>query len=390
MGELIEAVKVPFLVSGEGRLHPALLQAYGPIRAEMLQHVHYFCCGKNPGMFHDGYWWMFYRVAQWVDHFRGITSESKPEGIVVPYRTMKWHIAKLTKGQAWVVGHYTKGPALATNWFRINYPQVLRDLNSLHQDKFKYEMRSGIPPTIYQVKVLSPQEIVEAQALEEWGDLCKSIKSQENELKMVKTPKVPTTVAKVQEAFPQADYEITQEEMHDLTWRGFEKVWRKALLANNHGITFVPKWLGKEQGQVKTWLKALQEHQDKIVPMLIYTLEHWGRFTKFVAESTGFKNSMPSPNTNFFTQHIGWAMDMYLRDHKAAPAQEKTLIAPPPPPLPASPVIEKKGGIVVVVKKASPAPINPEDSPIEYDELVAMSKEIGHNHIWNLKSSKKP
>lgn len=110
MGAPIEEAKIPFLVSGEGRVHSALLKAYGLVRAEMLQQVHFLCCGKNPGTFHAGHWWMFHRVTQWMEHFRGVTSESKPEGLVIPYRTMQRHIAKLTKGKAMarhLRAHYT-------------------------------------------------------------------------------------------------------------------------------------------------------------------------------------------------------------------------------------------------------------------------------------------
>lgn len=357
--------KIPFLVSGEGRIHPALLKAYGPIRAEMLQQVHYRCCSRTQGTLHEGYWWFFHRVTQWQDHFL----ELPHNPVEIPYRTMKRHIAKLKDGNAWVVGHFTKGPAAKTNWYRVNYAQVVRDLDRLDPERFRYELREGLYPTLFPIRIPSQQEVEEAAALSVLAQMALALTQQDKEvdLKMIKTPKGPTTSAQVQVKLAYESADLTESELDDTSVKGLEVVWRKSLLLHHKDVNFVPKWIGKNYGQAKGWLNIIPEHQ--IIPLIGHTLMHWGRFTKHVSQRTGFKNNFPAPGLDYFTRHIAWAMDLYLGDMKVKPVQSTAQVPAP-----------KKGSITIIVKKP-PEVIPPPalvDAPLTEDELLDLMPVKGY------------
>lgn len=369
--EMREVKETSFLLAGEGVLHPSLVASYRMKGAAILQQTHYSCCNHKLDVFKDGHWWFYHSYEQWVETFRkhwSVSSKSGHKDCSLSYRTMRRQIGALIQRGALIVGRYTQGPRFQVSWYRVNYEQVSRDLNALHPDKFKYELRLDIPPhfypTFHQIKVLSLDEIAGQDELLQLAAKAQAMK-EENELKMLKTPKVPTTIAKVQEKLSSASSEITNEMMQDTSNKGLEKLWQKATLTYHKDQHFVPAWIGKNYGQVKTWKKIIPE--DEITKLIVHTLKNWGRFTKHVSKSTGFKNVFPSPGMDYFTQHIGWAMDMYMGDTQPKGNPPQVIAQPVQPPA------ITKVSITIPVKKAPEIkkPVNPEDVPMSEEELLA-------------------
>lgn len=327
--------------------NPTLGKVFEVCGALIIQQVHFWSLDTTKARV-NGFRWVYNTYDEWAEQLE-----------VFSVSTIRNKIKELERMGVLVVGVFNKKGYDRTRWYRIDYEKLTKILTEKTGGMWQILAHPCVKNSHMDVLgINAPIPKTTTESTQEKQPLGASTTDGENMTdKPTAKGKVPNSSSVILKQLQAS--KSTTPKPEKITVTALIDVWRKTVPKHNSGVHFVGEFTLVQKGQfsnlIKRWGGA--DHLAS-AEYLAFVLSRWTKFTKYVEEAAGAKNTPALPHIAFLLKYCEEARNMFLDESKAG--------VPPPP---------KK------VVKAPPKPQpeqEPDDAPMTLAELQEMGAKYGY------------